>query len=64
MYLQYNFFLHGVYTTLTCTTSNTYITEYNNGRQIELQLIYLQVIVCMLIVRVTNTEFCLVNYTT
>ena len=55
MYLHYTYFLHDAYTKLTCTTYNTYITI-----QLQVKLNYswsIYVIVCMLLVQVTNKNF-------
>ena len=58
MYLHYTYFLHDAYTTLTCTTYNYTVIYYNTITLVKLNYSWsIYIIVCMLIVWVTNRNF-------
>ena len=58
MYLHYTYFLHDAYTTLTYTTYNYTVIYYNTITLVKLNYSWsIYIIVCMLIVWVTNRNF-------
>ena len=58
MYLHYTYFLHDAYTTLTRTTYNYTVIYYNTITLVKLNYSWsIYIIVCMLIVWVTNRNF-------